>query len=122
MAFSDPIVVDTKSFDLITTRPTSSVRSNPAMDIADTELLTISHEIQKNQKLNSVIIFDKSIAQSCDSQLCGLGTTSNVRVQMKLSYQLNAEITKSEITAVLVDLLNFIEDTPRLEKFLNRES
>lgn len=112
------IVTLTSTYNLTTTRPTSSIRSDSAKPLDNPRVMTVSHDIAKSGRVSSVVYIDDTLT----TVVAGVASSSNVRVQLKLSYNPLEGRTDiaSDIAVIYAELKEFL--TPaNLTKILNKE-
>lgn len=104
-------------------KPSSTLRSNAVADISDPETLLISHETQKNGKVNSAIILDYGQIIPCDTTCGTEARFENIRAMFKLTYNpLSGFVAPEEaITALIEQLQAALADDDLMLKFRNRE-
>lgn len=123
MAMSSDITVDTDVYSATIVKPRSTLRSDPTQPIGEPETLLVSHEIQSNGKVSSVVIFDDGTVSTC-SDACDISPkVLNVRGMLKLQY--NPTEGYPEITIAIDDVINklkaFMADDALMDRFRNQE-
>lgn len=121
MAFSDDIVLGTKTYSLTIQRPTNSVRSDSTLAVDTPHLVTLSHETAKNGKVSSVAIVDFTAATTC-TDTCG-SAYDDVRAMFKLQYNPTIGVVNLDtvIDNSIADLIAFLSDSANLAKLKNKE-
>ena len=122
--FNTDIVINTNTYNLISQRTTSSVRSDASTGLANPNTLTISHETNKAGRVSSVIILDSEEVVACQDACSTAPTLDNIRMMMKIQYNpLSGRIgIDTELERLRVLLSTFTADAASWAKFINKES
>lgn len=122
MAFTDLITIGTTNFDLRSKNGSRSVRADGTAPLGTDDLLTISHETNKQGLVSSAVFRDNVVPTPCETT-CGAGS-ANVRALFKVQYNPTLGITdlEVEVAAVIADLVAFLGTQANVDKLLNQES
>jgi hypothetical protein len=107
------------TFSAISTRATSTLRSDAAQPLDEPRIVTVSHETQKNGKVSSVIYIDDT-----KNVLSGVTVVPSLcRVQLKLQYnplegRVDIDATMAELYAQLTEI---VSTGTNFDKILNKE-
>lgn len=124
MSFSDEITLGTVpvAYKATVIRPQSTVRSDSSTSNGIAEL-TISHEVAKNGRVNSVVYLDNGEVIPCNDTCAISPTVDNIRAMFKISYNPHGGRGDLDVSLGLIidELTSFLEDGLKIEKFLNKE-
>lgn len=116
------ITVNTHTYALQTQRTNSSIRGNAAKPLDNPETLSISHEVLKSGRINSVIMLDND-RKVTKTGTCSTPSSDTIKVQFKISY--NPLGGRDDVEATLIDLkaslIAFLA-SDNYDRFLNKES
>jgi hypothetical protein len=112
-------ITPASTFSLVSTRATSSLRNDITQPLDEPRVLTVSHDVQKNGRVSSVVYIDDTQNVISSSTL---PIASGVRVQLKLQY--NPAEGRTDIAVTLAEIygqLKEILDAGNFAKVLNKE-
>lgn len=118
--FATDLTINTRTYNLIAQRATSSVRSDATQPLSEPNTLTISHENVKSGRRNSVVILE-------DQKTISNGTAiinDSMKIMVKVSY--NPFSGRTDIGVDLenlrAELVAFLSVPANFTKLLNQES
>lgn len=118
--YATRITLGIDNFDLVSSMPYRSMRSNATRPMSEPQTLTISHEETKSGVRNSVVILE-------DVEVINTGTSvikDSIKAQLKLSLKpYSGRVNNEDVArALFASLTAFVADPSNIDKLFNKES
>lgn len=115
------ITLNTTLYSTTVVKPTSTVRSVPALSANTTKLMTISHESSSIGRISTAVILDHT--ERRPNSVTGLDSIDALRTLVKFQYNPNG--SRSDLVAdraeQVAQLILFLQDSANLDKIFNQE-
>lgn len=120
--YTADITLATKTFALTTQRTLSSVRSMAGEPVSEPNYLTISHENANSGRRSSVVILEDVKVVSAAGAV--VPVKDSLKMMFKVQYNpfSGRTTTEADITAMVAQLVAFINTPANITKLLNQES
>jgi len=118
--YPNTLTLNTHNYDLVSSAPYRTVRSDASQPIAEPSTLTISHEVAKNGRRSSVVILDDIAVINSGTSI----TKDSIKAQFKLQFNpySGRAVFETTINSLIGQLTAFVSVPANIDKFLNLES
>jgi hypothetical protein len=120
---SADITLGSSVYSTTSVKSNSTIRKNGARPIEDPALFTVSHEVAKSGRINSVMIIDDTVMVPCNDTCQVVPGVSSIKGLVKFSYNPKEGRTdlRTSLETIAAELISMLESQTRMDQFFNLE-